>query len=566
MRATMLLALALTLSLGLAAPALAHHKPDHDGGAPPPEPAPQPPPPSQPPPGHDPAGPGNSENAPGHDPEGPGNSESPEDNATEEEPLQPAEDEKEARDEEGSRGEDPTPGKDDDAAGREGNATRGRSAEAAGRDENRTRGASAEAPGRKKEEGAPAQGRGGAPAGGQGASGSGGAALERSALPEQASSRAKRVAVHVRDGDRSVDVARQDVLVSGEGIEDPERALLVVVHPNGTEEVLVEGATEASWNTSSYENGYYTVEVRERSPSGEMTTLASARVLVENPRAAAVSAVAAIATGAVVSAGAGMLASRGIDVGIILKQALFDASGEAVTRTAEAKALQRTAALARVDWQRRSLLLLLFAAALLGFFQSWADRDDVLLALPVAFAAAFLYTLGDYGAEWALARASGAQTRFRLWIPGAASLALSSLLFRSPFGYPGYVSEADLAEAHEGAQDLRRRAALRALAFMGAGLALTIPFLLVGIWWRWEIAEYGASVALMMGAASAMPFRPMPGRDVWQWSRFAWLAAFALLVAMHLLWQLALLPMGVLVAMGLVGGAAFVAALRGLAR
>jgi hypothetical protein len=599
----MLLAFALTLSLGLAAPALAHHKPDHDAGPTPPDPQPEPQPEPEPqpdpqpqpqpepepePPGHDPAGPGDSENAPGHDPNGPGNSEhaaghrdgetEPVDAAEGRDPVPPPEEDEapapeerggrpdEARGEpasEGARGnpheEDDTRGRQTDAPGRDENRTRGKSDEAPGRDANKTRGASDEAPGRPAAAGTPASGR--AIAGGGGVSAATAAPIERTALPEPASPRAKKAAIHVREGNRSVDVARHDVLVAGEGVEVPERALLVVVHPNGTEEVLAEGATEARWNTSTYENGYYTVEVRERSSSGEMTTLASTRVLVANPRAEALSAAAAVATGAAVSAGAGMLAARGFDITMILKQAAFEAGGEAATRAAEEKALARTAAVARVDWRRRSLVLLLAAAGILGFFKAYADRDDVLLALPIAFAAAFLYTVGDYGAEWALSRASGAHTRFRLWIPGAVSLALSSLLFRAPFGYPGYVSETDLAQAHEGARDLRRRAAVRALAFMGAGLALTLPFLLVGALWRWDVAEYGASVALMMGAASAMPFRPMPGRDVWQWSRGAWFAAFALLVALYLLWQVALLPMGALVALGLAGGAGFVVAL-----
>lgn len=206
------------------------------------------------------------------------------------------------------------------------------------------------------------------------------------------------------------------------------------------------------------------------------------------------------------------------------------------------------------------MLLLLAAAALLAFFKAFGDRGELVLALPLAFAVAFTYTAGDYLAEWSLARATGATARFRLWLPGAASLVISSVFFRSAFGYPGYLSELDASRTARAA-DLRRLAGLRAGAFLAAGVALALPFLLAGALWRWDVAEHGVGVALMMGAAAAMPFSPMPGRDLWQWRRVAWLAAFAALAAMYVLWQLAMLPVAVVAGAGALGGALYVAAL-----
>lgn len=390
-------------------------------------------------------------------------------------------------------------------------------------------------------------------------------ALERASVPEE---NTRAASVVVRAENRTLNVAQGNVEVASVGVADEESAFVVLIHPNGTEEVLATGASNADWNTTAYENGYYMVEVRERSSSGEVVTVASTRVLVENPRAEIVAAVAAVATGAAISAGAGMLAARSFDIFALLKSAgaaAGEAGGDLAGEAVEDKLRTRTAAVAAVDWRYRSALLLLLAGAMLAFFKVFADRDSILLALPFAFLAAFVYTVGDYSAEWALARASGAQTRFRIWTPGAISLALSSIIFRSPFGYPGYVSETDVTTDGDRV-GVRRRAGLRALAFMGAGIGLTLPFLLVGSIWRWDLAEFGVGIALMMTAAGSMPFSPMPGKDVWAWSKPAWATVFAALVVLYVTWQIAILPMWLLIGLALAGAAGFVVALRWLSR
>lgn len=153
-----------------------------------------------------------------------------------------------------------------------------------------------------------------------------------------------------------------------------------------------------------------------------------------------------------------------------------EVAAEAASQTAEDRLRRKTAGIATIRWRARSLLLLVVAAGLLGFFKAFADGGKLALSLPITFFAAFAYSAADYGAEWMLSRASGAQTQFKLWTPGAFALAVSTLLFRAPFGYPGYVSETDVGHAGDDRR-LRTRAGLRSLAFMGAGLALTLPFL-----------------------------------------------------------------------------------------
>lgn len=522
-------------------------------------------------PGHDPHDLGSSENAPAHDADGPGNSEDTRALAAEGK-------EKDAEKERRGRGPQPKDERDDEVKGRgkpeekDEGGSQGRGRDKDERDDKEK--------GEDKEKGGdkgPHDGRSerGGPEGASGFSSGGSAPQEPPEHAAAADTRAaealestasngspeRRVGVVVRDEEREVDVAHGDVLIEGTGVENATKVALVVVRPDGREDVLAQNATLASWDTSGYENGYYTVEVRERSSSGGTTTIASTRVLVENPRAEAVAAVAAVATGAAVSAGAGILATRSFDLLSILKGAATEAGGEAATQTVEDRLRARTAALGTLRWRTRGAVLLLVAGATLAFFKVFAARDELLLTLPIAFTAAFVYCVGDYAAEWALARTSGAQAQFRLWTPGALSLALSSILFRAPFGYPGYVSETEVSHAGD-APRLRARAGMRAIAFLGAGLGLTLPFLVAGAAWRWELAEYGVGVALMMAAAGAMPFSPMPGRDVWQWSKLAWVAAFGLVVTLYLLWQVARLPLWVLLVTGIVGALAFVVALR----
>lgn len=369
--------------------------------------------------------------------------------------------------------------------------------------------------------------------------------LERASL-EDAPGRSSesRALVRVLRGGEPVEVAQGEVQV--EPAHAPEQAFVVLVMPDGREVPLGRAASAASWNTSAYENGYYTVEVREEREGGNVT-VASTRVLVANPRATPLETAAALATGTVVTLGAGALASRGFDVAAIAKQAFFDVGGELAEDRAQRK----------VAWGRaratRSALLIAAAAGFLALFKVLADREQYAGALPalgVALLAVFLCTVAMYAAEWGLARQSGARARFRFWVPGALSLAASALLFRSAFGYPGYVEE-------EGSSRQKGRAAVRGVGILAAGFALAAPFLLVGVLWRWDFAEQGVAVTLMMTAAAALPFAPMPGHDLWSWRRLAWLPAFVVAISTYVLWELAFLSTTGLVVLGVAGLAGY---------
>ncbi|HWG91454.1 MAG TPA: hypothetical protein VNZ52_11460, partial [Candidatus Thermoplasmatota archaeon] len=393
--------------------------------------------------------------------------------------------------------------------------------------------------------------------------------------------------VFVEQAGQTVAVAQGEVQVATEHVEDRRASYIVLVHPDGREEVLVENSTRGGWNTTSYENGYYTLEVRERREDGSVHTLASSTILVTNPRATMVMAVAAVATGAAASAAAGALAARGVDVLSLLRQSVTELTGD----IAEERVRSKTASLgllggARRSWWQRipgsglvarayanrryTLGWIAFAGLLLAVFKAYSDNgsfEEFLEVLPIAGSAVLLFVVSDYSAEWALARATGAAARFRFWAPGTLSLIVSSVVFRSAFGYPGYMQEEDAPpDRHHDAAAAARLAGVRALAFLGAGLGLTLPFILLGAWWRWDFAEYGIGVALMTTAAAAMPFLPMPGKDIWSWSKGAWCGIFGLTVTYYLLWQLAVLPLLLLEVTAVVGIAFFLLTLGALRR
>lgn len=511
----------------------------------------------------------------------------------EDEPVEPA-----AAPAEPSRGKANESPKGADARGRD-DASRERSrsdekADPPGKDKDKERGRPDDA-GKERGKSGEAHARRDARAAERAASGAASGALVTSAAsearenesnesesPAEAGEEAPRVAVE-RDG-RPVSVAQGAVVVRAVGT-DPDRPVrLVLVRPDGREDVIAHDGSSGTWNTTEYENGQYTVEVREQGEDGTTFTTASTKVLVENARTTPAAAVAAVATGAAVSAGAGALTARGFDLFSLARQS----AGDLLGNVAEDRARERTAALGARRARLPAAAVLGVAAALLLLCRTFAESDSLATfaaALPVTGAAVVLLAVSTYGAEFALARASGATARLRLWAPGALSLVASSLLFRAPFGYPAFVDEDDSAgaagrrraesshprqgsgEDEPGGDDApaqRRLAGRRALAFMGFALGITLPFVALGWLWRWEVAEAGVSLALMMAAAAVMPVSPMPGRDVWQWNRLAWLAAAAASVALHVLWQLAIVPAPAMVGVGLAGLAGFGMALAGL--
>lgn len=349
--------------------------------------------------------------------------------------------------------------------------------------------------------------------------------------------------------DRAAGVVR----LRAEGAPGSEAATFALVDADGGRSPIP-GEGEATWDTTGRDNGRYTVEAR----SGDVV-LASREIVVENPRATVVQAAGAVAAGAatvgLMSFGASAFGGR-FD--------LLSYLGDAAQNLGEDVARKRTAEVAALDRRRtyRSLVLAGVAMLLNAFMFAYAEVQpwDLLVflaALPFFAAVALLYASTRYMSEREAARATGAAVHFRIWVPGTLSLIVSTFVFKAPFGYPGFLRKNEPV-AGDAAQR-RRAAGLRALASLGIYLAVTVPFAMAGLWWRYDFAEIGATMAFAAFGSAVLPFQPLPGGNVWRWNKPLSIALAVAGAALYFAYQLALLPMLGVLAVGLVGACAAVA-------
>ncbi len=325
---------------------------------------------------------------------------------------------------------------------------------------------------------------------------------------------------------------------------------------DGRESLLGEGLA-MQWNTTDWPNGRYRLEARSVAADGAASSYhvhAARMVIVHNPRAELGEAVTAIVVGAGIVAGGAALSSLLVDTA---REGAF-AIGEDVMR-------DRTKNVGPKVAQRRRLAAIGAAAAtlllLVAFFTMEALERITWSAyvanLPIVGLAVAVFFAGAYGSEFLLARASGAQARFRFLLSGAVALAFSAGVLRTAFGYPGYIDEddpdGDGGGDDEAADQQSGREAIRALGALGMVLALSLPFVLFGWVWRWDFGEEGLGIVLATLASSVMPFKPLPGHDIWVWRKSASLVVLGIACFLFVQYQLAVLSQTLLVTLAIVG-------------
>jgi hypothetical protein len=146
--------------------------------------------------------------------------------------------------------------------------------------------------------------------------------------------------------------------------------------------------------------------------------------------------------------------------------------------------------------------------------------------------------------------------RFRLWIAGVASLLLSTLVFKTPFGYPGYVDNGE-----ETTKAQKRLAGHRALAILGVTSGWGLVFIALAHFGAYDLGAIGVSMALCALATACMPFGPLPGAEVWRWNKLVSLAAAVSGFALYVAYEMAVLPETLHIGIGVlgIGGYAFTA-------
>lgn len=317
------------------------------------------------------------------------------------------------------------------------------------------------------------------------------------------------------------------------GVEGAPDATLVAIDETGAEHVLGAATGPIEWEAPRGA-GLYRFEAREAAADGSYAVVAETRALAMPPPRPPFELLGAVFAATAVVAASSALASRGIDIWKILRGlALGRAEGRFHAATKDrfgAEKALRVGSLVAVVVGVLLMSVILTAGRLRDF-----EPRDFLAAFLVAGLAVIAFTLAMTGAQAVLARVEKALPKYRLWISGTLSLALSTLLFGIPFGYTGYLAK----DRPEGAgAPTAREAAFSAITAIAIAVAAAPFFLAVGAFTRFAFAEIAVALALGGVFVSTLPIRPLPGRTVWAWSATASLAllmtAFVLQSAYHL--------------------------------
>lgn len=336
--------------------------------------------------------------------------------------------------------------------------------------------------------------------------------------------------------------------------------------------------TPLQWNTSAVENGIYTVQVQSLTPRNGTSlqqnghVLASSTVTVRNEPISPEAAVGVAASGGLLAIMLSLGGQLGKEVAIavgedMLRHKLDAVAGQKRKTTRWQRFLVRADAvfdaigrfLARFRPRDAFFLAILVATSFFTFelVGDWVWRDVRSSLLTIGVAAGVFIAVATL-MEMGLGRVTGANPRFKLYGPGMFTLAFTAIVLRTGFGYPGYVDEDD-GDVHQ----RRSRAAMeayRALALLASIMATFTIFVILGIL-NYGILEQGLEMAAGGLAAMALPLKPLPGRDIWRYSKP--LAVFVSLVGVVLfvLIQAAVIGLSVVAAVGVFGLITYIAAL-----
>jgi hypothetical protein len=372
--------------------------------------------------------------------------------------------------------------------------------------------------------------------------------------------------------------ARGVITIRLTGITDIENVIVVLISELGEETILSQGQEVTEWDTATVADGFYFLEVRRLAPepapgdlaisAGEVT-IASRRFLVRNPIATPVIVAGAVAGGVLVtataSAGLSAVSGGASSAAVSAGGGGFDPFGflkDVAVDATQDKLKDKTKNKAALDRRRkiRSWIAAIISLAILASLWAFAEADSRtlrawLVTLPLVGAAAAIVTLLKYSAESGLAHVTKAKPRIRLWVAGTLSLLVSSVFFRNPFGYPGYVDETEESEA-KGTWKMQGQRALFAIA--GAS-AFMLPFLVVARFAPWGFVSVGMLIAVTNVATASMPFGPLPGKDVWRWNK--WIAVGVALAgfAIYVGYAAALAPIWALWTVSLLGAITYAA-------
>lgn len=215
--------------------------------------------------------------------------------------------------------------------------------------------------------------------------------------------------------------------------------------------------------------------------------------------------------------------------------------------------------LARFRPRDAFLLAILVATSFFTFelVEEWTWAAILAAVLTIGVAAGVFIAVATL-MEMGLGRVTGARPRFRLYGPGMFTLAFTATVLRTGFGYPGYVDEDD--GEYRGHTSEAAMEASRAIALLASIMATFTIFVLLGIL-NFGIMEQGLEMAAGGLAAMALPIKPLPGRDIWRFSRPLAVAVALVGVVLFVLIQAAVVGLPMVALFGVVGLGVYVMAL-----
>ncbi|MFB3890190.1 MAG: beta strand repeat-containing protein [Candidatus Bathyarchaeia archaeon] len=160
-----------------------------------------------------------------------------------------------------------------------------------------------------------------------------------------------------------------------------------------------------------------------------------------------------------------------------------------------------------------------------------ATWTGFLIILPTILATSLIIYFIKTFALIAFARSRGVWSEHRLWYIGLGSLILTTIAFKVPFA-PASKNE------HCGEKCTKQFKALIAATEILLTIAFGGIFYLLMVWGYGLIGGTGFAMCITGAFFNMYPVEPMKGRDIYKYSRIAWVAIFAVTLVLYGVWLL----------------------------
>jgi hypothetical protein len=162
-----------------------------------------------------------------------------------------------------------------------------------------------------------------------------------------------------------------------------------------------------------------------------------------------------------------------------------------------------------------------------------ADFTLILAVLPTILAVAVIVELVKTFALVAFARSLGVWTEHRLWLFGLAMFLVTTFAFGIPFSSPSRT-------LYHSPQFTKRREGVVASVAILVTLAFAALFFVLLVSGFTLIGSTGLAMCIIMAFLDTFPVSPMNGKAVFEHSKAAWAALFAVTLAVYVSWLILL--------------------------